>query len=300
MALVDQARDDVLAAVLRERRAQGAAIVRVAAGRDGRVPAPVERVVLEDRRAPFAFEWYRSHRVRPTWGPVDAPGRFVARHLGIVAPGRHRRLALGAVPAHLRTVRAGPSSVARPAGEAMNGQVVRREVVRRIAGGLPVDRVVETGTFKGHTTSFLGQVFGRPTWTVEADPARAAAVQRRLGHRPGLHLCAGDSAEVVADLAPQFEVGRTFFYLDAHWEARLPLWDELAVVFAHAEDPIVMIDDFAVPGDPGYGYDDYGAGQVLDAAHLMPLVPAGFSCWYPVLSSAAETGAPSWLCGGRP
>ena len=283
--------EEQLAAILRERRAQGTAILHVVADADGHLPPAVEGLVREERRGPRAFDWYRGHRVRPTWGPVDAPVRFVARHVGIVAPGRHRRLALGDVAAHLRTARAGPSSLARPSGEAMNGQVVRREIVRRIAVALPVDRVIETGTFKGHTTSFLARELGGPTWTVEADPKRAAAVQQRLGRRPGLHLCAGDSADVVADLVPQFERGRTFFYLDAHWEARLPLWAELAAVFANAEDPIVLIDDFAVPGDPGYGYDDYGPGQVLDADHLAPRVPDGFGCWYPAVPAAAETGA---------
>ena len=52
-----------------------------------------------------------------------------------------------------------------------------------------------------------------------------------------------------------------------------------------------MVDDFAVPGDPGYGYDAYGPGQVLDAAHLVPHVPDGFDCWYPALPAAVETGA---------
>ncbi len=72
---------------------------------------------------------------------------------------------------------------------------------------------------------------------------------------------------------------------------RLPLWEELAVVFAHAPDAVVLVDDFAVRGDPGYGYDDYGPGQVLDAAHLGADVPDGFDCWYPALPSAVETGA---------
>lgn len=52
---------------------------------------------------------------------------------------------------------------------------------------------------------------------------------------------------------------------------------------------VVMIDDFQVPGDPGYGFDDYGGGKVLTSA-CPPDMP-GWRIYYPAASSAEETGS---------
>lgn len=57
--------------------------------------------------------------------------------------------------------------------------------------------------------------------------------------------------------------GRLFAYLDAHWGEDLPLAEKLEIVFSWDSDAIVMIDDFQVPDDPGYAYDDYGPGKAL-------------------------------------
>ena len=253
------------------------------------VPVPV-RDALQADRPRGARGWYARHRVRPTWGAVDAPGRFVARHLGIVSRGRPV-IAVRSLPAHVRLARAPEVGRRLTKGQAMNGQVGRRLVVRRLAAAVPVEVAFETGTNLGHSTPFLARVLGCEVWTAEIDPASAERVRRRFAHSPALHVREGDSPAVLAELVDRFGPGRPFFYLDAHWRDHLPLWDELAVVFAHADDPIVMIDDFAVPGDPGYGYDDYGPGHVLDIEHLRPHVPEGFTWWFPALPASVETGA---------
>jgi len=85
--------------------------------------------------------------------------------------------------------------------------------------------------------------------------------------------------------------GGLFAYLDAHWEADLPLAEELEIVFGWDSDAIVMIDDFQVPDDPGYGYDDYGPGKALTPDLVDPACRAfGLEQLYPVLASANETG----------
>ena len=53
-----------------------------------------------------------------------------------------------------------------------------------------------------------------------------------------------------------------------------------------------MVDDFHVPFDSGYGYDDYGAGRSLTADYIEPIVAAhGLRVFYPSTPSAHETGA---------
>jgi hypothetical protein len=51
-----------------------------------------------------------------------------------------------------------------------------------------------------------------------------------------------------------------------------------------------MIDDFAVPGDPQYGFDDYGPGKVLRMEYLLQFANAGLSYFFPSLPADRETG----------
>jgi hypothetical protein len=54
-----------------------------------------------------------------------------------------------------------------------------------------------------------------------------------------------------------------FFHLDAHWEGDLPLQEEIEIILGRFPNFLIMIDDFRVPGDSGYGFDDYGRGKML-------------------------------------
>jgi hypothetical protein len=80
--------------------------------------------------------------------------------------------------------------------------------------------------------------------------------------------------------------------LDAHWESDLPLNEELAIIFDRCSNAIVMIDDFSVPFDNGYGYDDYGDVKALVPAYIEPYVRSfQLRVFYPSTPSAEETGA---------
>jgi len=65
---------------------------------------------------------------------------------------------------------------------------------------------------------------------------------------------------------------RTFFYLDAHWEESLPPREELDLIIREFKQFVVMIDDFEIPNDPGYGFDDYGPGKRLSLRDLSFIV----------------------------
>ena len=56
-------------------------------------------------------------------------------------------------------------------------------------------------------------------------------------------------------------------------------------------DYAVLIDDFRVPDDPGYAFDDYGPGKVLEPALLASLAQSSLSVFWPTAHSDAETGA---------
>jgi len=96
--------------------------------------------------------------------------------------------------------------------------------------------VVETGTHLGSTTEYFAATH-LPIYSVEYDRRRYGA-KIRLWRRRNVHLKRGDS-----------RAGPVLFYLDAHWEADLPLYEELVLIFGRCSDAIVMIDDFSVPFD---------------------------------------------------
>lgn len=62
----------------------------------------------------------------------------------------------------------------------------------------------------------------------------------------------------------------------------MPLAGELELVFSHCSAAVVMIDDFQVPFDAGYAYDDYGAGKALVPGYIAPAVSVyGLRAFYP-------------------
>jgi predicted O-methyltransferase YrrM len=190
---------------------------------------------------------------------------------------------------------AGSIDLVRPSlraswGGPLNGQAERRAIVRELARAVPVDLVAETGTFRGTSTEFFSAVFGVPIHTVEANPRFLAYSRRRLAFDPQITVVRGDSRPFLRDLTEQQAGKSAFIYLDAHWEEDLPLSEELAIVRDGAlQSAVVMIDDFAVPDDAGYAYDDYGPGRSLVEDYLPPL--PGWRLYYPAARSEQETGA---------
>lgn len=176
-------------------------------------------------------------------------------------------------------------------GGPMNGQVGRQRVVRQLAASFRPEVVIETGTFRGATTSFLHAVTGAPTYTVEATPRYFEFARRRFAAVPEISVERGDSRTVLRRLAQDAALSskRAFIYLDAHWEEDLPLAEEIEIIREGWRRSVVMIDDFAVPDDPGYRYDDYGPGKVLNTDYLPTL--DGWTLLFPSIRSSDETGA---------
>lgn len=176
-------------------------------------------------------------------------------------------------------------------GGPMNGQCVRLEIARWILQYCGIARIVETGTYRGTTTAWFAQ-FSLPVVTAEISPRYANFSRARLRRSPNVELRRGDSVTVLADIARANidHDGPTFFYLDAHWRDHVPLADELAIVTAAFPRAVVMIDDFKVPGDAGYGYDDYGPGKALELDLLRRCSRMPERVFFPAVASRWETG----------
>jgi hypothetical protein len=180
-----------------------------------------------------------------------------------------------------------------PWGGPFNGQAFRQRLVAELCSGVAFAAIVETGTYRGSTTSHLSRTTRLPVHSFEADPRNHGFARARLWLARGVHLHRGDSRRGITALAGSLTrpKGPVFFYLDAHWEADLPLREEVALAFRHWDQAVIMIDDFAVPDDPGYGFDDEGAGQALTLAYLGPWAAPPTAVWFPACVSSAETGA---------
>jgi len=182
-------------------------------------------------------------------------------------------------------------------GGALNGQQRRRELVAQIAASGRFDRVIETGTFRGASTEYLADAFAVPVETVENDRRLYAYSERRLRAAHRISVRFGDSRAFLRQLAESASPSETvFFYLDAHWNDDLPLAEELEIIGSGWARCVVMIDDFEVPGDAGYSFDDYGEGKALTAEYLPAVTLAGWSLSYPSAPAVSETGSRRGCC----
>jgi hypothetical protein len=178
-----------------------------------------------------------------------------------------------------------------PWGFAMNGQTARLEVAREILEHLGIKAIIETGTYRGTTTHWLAQ-FGLPVLTTEINPRYHAFSKKRLSRFANVELYKSDSLTFLPTLKKRKELHEVpvFFYLDAHWHKHLPLREEIEMIMGLFSKPVIMIDDFKVPDDPAYGYDDYGPDKALTLEYIAP-VSKGLAVYFPKTSAKWESGA---------
>jgi predicted O-methyltransferase YrrM len=177
-----------------------------------------------------------------------------------------------------------------------NGQHHRKRIFRELVEACTFDRLIETGTYIGDTTAFMATTTGLPVHTCEANRTFQALARSRVAGIAGIHFHTGDSRQclrsLLSDPASKSWVHRPlFFYLDAHWHADLPLVEEIALIASYAKDFVIMIDDFRVEGDPGYGYDDYGRDRSLELSTLRSVLDRfGLQSYFPRLPAVEESG----------
>jgi predicted O-methyltransferase YrrM len=177
-------------------------------------------------------------------------------------------------------------------GGPLNGQEGRRSMIRELASVYEPELVVETGTYQGSTTRFLWAVTGVRTVTCEVSPRHAAVARRHLEGLLGIEIVESDSVDFLRRLGSTDAASlRALIYLDAHWEDHLPLAEELQTIWAAWTDALVVIDDFQVPDDEGYAFDDYGPGRRLSMDYLHGVGLDDLVVYLPALPAQEETGA---------
>jgi predicted O-methyltransferase YrrM len=182
-----------------------------------------------------------------------------------------------------------------PFGGPFNGQNARQDLFRQLLQACRPAVIIETGTYLGSSADFMAESSRLPVFSVEADARNYGFAKMRLRKHDNVKLSLGDSRQFITKFVEaehlRYAGHPVLFYLDAHWGEDLPLFEEIAKIFSSCTQAIVMIDDFQVPDDDGYGYDDYGVGKALTREYIRPLVSQfQLAEFYPRTRSVAESG----------
>lgn len=178
-------------------------------------------------------------------------------------------------------------------GGPFNGQTIRQKIFIKLTESIRFSAIVETGTCYGTTTDYMQRLTRLRVYTVEMSPRPYGYAKIRFMFNARVKVYLGDSRCFLKRLVEEEVIHnkQVFFYLDAHWDSDLPLKEEVNTIFENWPDSVVMIDDFCVPGDNGYGYDNYGDGQSLNIKYLSDNIDIGLAAFFPTIKSNDETGA---------
>ena len=157
--------------------------------------------------------------------------------------------------------------------------------------------IIETGTFRGISLEWLARHYRGPIFSCEKERLYVIQARSRLATFGNVDLRLADSRQFLREVIEAVPTDDCILaYLDAHWGGDLPLREELAIIFERHLKAVVMIDDFRVPGDPGYGWDDYGPAGSIELPLLDGVIPADPRLFFPTLPSTGETGARRGCC----
>jgi hypothetical protein len=173
-----------------------------------------------------------------------------------------------------------------------NWQRQRKLIFRDLLKTFNFEAIIETGTWIGHTTGYMANATKLPVFTCEMNKRFYSLAKMRLQNFPNITLEHGDSRYFLKKLANKnLSTKIVFIYLDSHWYDDLPLREEIEIICNGWKNFILMIDDFQVPGDNGYGYDVCGIDKPLsyefisDIMAKYQLIP-----FFPAFPSSEENG----------
>ncbi|MBN2894194.1 MAG: hypothetical protein JXL97_20150 [Bacteroidales bacterium] len=177
-------------------------------------------------------------------------------------------------------------------GGELNNQAQRKKIFETIVKNIHFDFVFETGTYRGTTTEYFYQITGKKVISVEINPRYYFFSYLRFFFNSKVKIINNDSRKVLTKIAKNgnHRIDKVFFYLDAHWNNDLPLKEELNIILSGFPNAMIMIDDFKVPWDDGYGFDDYGVNKILDVNYLSSIIKENIYLFFPY-DSKNETGA---------
>ena len=122
---------------------------------------------------------------------------------------------------------------------------------------------VETGTLYGNTAGYAHRAFKTPVFTSEISSTYYTVGRANLLWARGVNRYLGNSPDFLRRVCDSSLIGeRPMFWLDAHWYESLPLAEELEVIGKQCERATILIDDFYVPWEPEFRYDEYPSARI--------------------------------------
>lgn len=126
-----------------------------------------------------------------------------------------------------------------------------RRLIEALQSALPLDVLVETGTFEGDTLASLGERFAA-LHSIELSHEYFTAAQARFAGDARISLYQGDSAEKLRQIRATLPADGVLYFLDAHWcvatstageASQCPLIDEIAAIGSLGTGSVIVIDD---------------------------------------------------------
>lgn len=139
-----------------------------------------------------------------------------------------------------------------------NRECIRAYIFWRLHQHFRCTSFVETGTLYGHTSGFVRRVFKTPVFTSEINNTYYLVSKANLLWSKGISMFRSNSPDFLRKVCHSSAIGNNpMFYLDAHWYKYMPLPEELAAIGECCEKGIILVDDFFVPSDSRFLYDQY-------------------------------------------
>lgn len=128
---------------------------------------------------------------------------------------------------------------------------VDTQLIKELKRHLPLEVLVETGTFEGDTVAQLRQLF-ETLYTVELSEKYFEISRQRFLHDPAVCVSRGHSPDWLKQLVPRLKDQAVLYWLDAHWcvaqqtagdVSQCPLMEELRAIRSLNAKSVLMIDD---------------------------------------------------------
>ncbi|MBI2629891.1 hypothetical protein HYW76_02225 [Candidatus Pacearchaeota archaeon] len=133
--------------------------------------------------------------------------------------------------------------------------------------------LIETGTYLGWTAGYLARKYSDlKVYSCEINEKSFTIAKKRLSKYPNIRLWKGDSPQFLKLLYEKNSLGeRPVFFLDAHWEDKWPIEEEIRIIADNLKSAIIFIDDFKINGDNRFKFDSY-KDKECSLARVLPFI----------------------------
>jgi hypothetical protein len=162
--------------------------------------------------------------------------------------------------------------------EPFNGDTYLEDEFLKIRDRYHIRHVIETGSYHGHTTRWLGMNFDNVT-TIESNTEYLTITSNTVHGLGNVRVKPGDSSVYLIKTLQEYKDRMTqehayermaigevkdklLLFLDAHWYKN-PVLKELEQIALSGLHPFLVIHDFKNPNDPTMGYDIYPNEKIV-------------------------------------